>query len=67
VALGYLGNTELTEKFRSIPALGTGKFNHTRDLGVMTSNGDIECLRRIDNEVKILGHRIDITDILSHL
>lgn len=62
VAKGYWNRPELTtEKFI------TNKFSNnkeeilyrTGDLGKLLSNNEIECLGRLDQQVKIRGHRIE--------
>ena len=40
-----------------------GKVYKTGDLGKILSNGEIQCLGRIDQQVKIRGHRIELGEI----
>ncbi|WP_231490790.1 non-ribosomal peptide synthetase [Pedobacter sp. Leaf170] len=68
VAAGYLNRPELTnEKF--VPdnfSKKTGKkLYRTGDLGKILDNGEIQCLGRIDHQVKIRGHRIELGEIES--
>lgn len=62
VAKGYWNRPELSaEKF--IPNKFSGIKNdimyRTGDLGKITPNNEIECLGRVDQQVKIRGHRIE--------
>ncbi|WP_158078661.1 non-ribosomal peptide synthetase, partial [Clostridium puniceum] len=68
VARGYLNREELTkEKFIDNPfELGT-KMYKTGDLARWISDGNIEYLGRIDNQVKIRGLRIEIGEIETQL
>lgn len=68
VAQGYLNRAELTaEKFiaDTISSTPNSKLYRTGDLGKLLANGDIKCLGRIDNQVKIRGHRIELGEIES--
>lgn len=66
LALGYLGNPELTKsKFIDNP-FSERKFTKlykTGDLAKFLSNGAIEYLGRIDNQVKLRGFRIELGEI----
>lgn len=70
VSAGYLNRPALTaEKFvtdnySNIPG---SKLYRTGDLGKILDNGDIQCLGRIDQQVKIRGHRIELGEIESIL
>jgi amino acid adenylation domain-containing protein len=65
VARGYLNRPELTaERFIQNPGLGQGSALYkTGDLARYLSNGDIEYLGRIDNQVKLRGFRIELGEI----
>lgn len=70
VAAGYLNRPELSdEKFiRNIFSSHQGsKVYRTGDLGIRLANGEIQCLGRIDQQVKIRGHRIELGEIESIL
>ncbi|WP_316814877.1 amino acid adenylation domain-containing protein [Pedobacter nyackensis] len=69
LSIGYLNRPELTsEKFRSTDLLVDGaKIYRTGDLGKFLSNGEIQCLGRIDQQVKLRGHRIELEEIEYHL
>ncbi|MGB7393015.1 MAG: non-ribosomal peptide synthetase, partial [Pricia sp.] len=67
VALGYWKRPDLTaEKFINNP-FAKGRQDtvlyRTGDLGRLLKNGEIECLGRIDQQVKIRGHRIELGEI----
>ena len=63
MAEGYLGDTTLTkEKFVYVEE-EKNRIYLTGDNGRYVENGDIEFLGRLDNQVKINGHRIEIAEI----
>ena len=65
---GYLNNPELTmQKFCLNPFSGDGKMYRSGDLAKVSSDGDIEYLGRIDNQLKIRGYRIELGEIESEL
>ncbi len=70
LAKGYYGDPELTkEKFIKNP-FGTSVntiMYKTGDLGKWTKDGDIEFCGRVDNQVKILGNRVEIEEITVSL
>ena len=67
VAKGYLNRPELTnEKFVEDPFIGIlsgKKIYRTGDLGKFMANGEIQCLGRIDHQVKLHGFRIELEEI----
>ena len=69
VARGYLDRPELTaERFIPNPFREQedgARMYRTGDLARFCANGEIECLGRIDNQIKIRGFRIDLGDIES--
>lgn len=70
VAKGYWKRPELTaEKFirDSFSAEPNATLYRTGDLGKLLPNGDLQCLGRIDHQVKIRGHRIELGEIEATL
>ncbi len=69
VADGYLNQPKLTdEKFITDPFSVKGtKMYKTGDLGKISEDGEVVCLGRADNQVKIRGHRIELGEIESLL
>ncbi|WP_328550738.1 non-ribosomal peptide synthetase [Streptomyces sp. NBC_00366] len=67
VALGYLGQEELTgRRFVPDPFTG-GTMYRSGDLGRLRPDGRLEHLGRIDSQVKIRGFRIELDEIRSVL
>lgn len=67
IARGYLNKPELTaEKFIDNP-YGPGKLYRTGDYASWLDDGNIAFTGRIDNQVKIRGHRIEIGEIENKL
>ncbi len=70
LAKGYLNQAQLTaEKFIDFP-LADGasvRLYRTGDLGRFDASGAIHYLGRIDQQVKIRGHRIEVAEIEHHL
>ncbi|MGI5424158.1 non-ribosomal peptide synthetase [Streptomyces sp. CA-179760] len=67
VALGYLGQEELTARcFVPDPYTG-GTMYRSGDLGRLRPDGRLEHLGRIDSQVKIRGFRIELDEIRSVL
>ncbi|TXH57413.1 MAG: amino acid adenylation domain-containing protein [Burkholderiaceae bacterium] len=69
VTLGYLDRPELTaERFVPDPLRGRGALRYrTGDLGRWRNDGVLECLGRIDHQIKLRGYRIELGDIESNL
>ncbi len=70
VSLGYLNRPELTDKnFLEDPFISkTGnKIYLSGDLGKLLPNGQVQCLGRRDQQVKVRGHRIELGEIESVL
>ncbi|MDX3280313.1 non-ribosomal peptide synthetase [Streptomyces scabiei] len=67
VALGYLGQEELTAR-RFVPDPYTGgTMYRSGDLGRLRPDGRLEHLGRLDSQVKIRGFRIELDEIRSVL
>jgi amino acid adenylation domain-containing protein len=68
LARGYLNRPELTaEKFILNPNNPSERLYKTGDLGRYLADGNVECLGRIDNQVKVRGFRIELGEIESNL
>jgi amino acid adenylation domain-containing protein len=68
IARGYLNRPELTsERFISNPLVMEERLFQTGDLCRWLPNGNIEFLGRIENQIKIRGHRIELEVIESAL
>ncbi|MEW2287429.1 non-ribosomal peptide synthetase [Streptomyces sp. NPDC047841] len=67
VALGYLGQEELTAR-RFVPDPFTGgRMYLSGDLGRLRPDGTLDHLGRLDNQVKVRGFRIELDEIRSVL
>jgi D-alanine--poly(phosphoribitol) ligase subunit 1 len=62
---GYLNAPKLTEA--RFPIIDGKRWYLTGDLAMQDSSGYFHCLGRIDNQVKILGHRVELEEIDSSL
>jgi amino acid adenylation domain-containing protein len=68
LARGYLNRPELTkDKFIPNPINEGSRMYKTGDIGRWLPEGRLECFGRIDNQVKIRGHRIELEEIETHL
>ena len=66
VARGYLGRAQLTaERFihYPVPANGAKRLYRTGDLARYLVDGNIELLGRMDHQVKIRGHRVELGEV----
>jgi amino acid adenylation domain-containing protein len=70
LALGYRGRPDLTEE-RFVPhpfePSGGARIYRTGDLARYRPDGEIECLGRIDHQVKVRGFRIELGEIETSL
>lgn len=65
VARGYLGDEALTA--RQFPTIDGRRWYRTGDLAYVDSAGVFHHLGRIDNQVKILGNRVELEEVEAHL
>ncbi|MER7736498.1 amino acid adenylation domain-containing protein [Streptomyces erythrochromogenes] len=65
VARGYVGRPELTsERFPLRPQLhADGPVYRTGDLARLLPDGTVELAGRLDNQIKLRGHRIELEDV----
>jgi len=64
VTRGYLNNPEKTkEQYIQIPGMGDEPWYRTGDLVRQDESGCLHYLGRTDNQVKILGHRVELGEI----
>jgi amino acid adenylation domain-containing protein len=64
LARGYLGDAALTaDRFRPHPTRPGARLYWTGDRGRWTADGLVEFLGRIDDQIKIRGHRIEPAEI----
>ena len=64
VAKGYLNNPELTsERFINNPFSSEGLMYRTGDLGKFIEVDKMEYIRRVDDQIKVRGFRIELAEI----
>jgi len=64
---GYLNRPALTATYFVTNPFGPGKLYRTGDLARWTSDGRIEYMGRIDQQVKIRGNRVELSEIENAL
>ncbi|WP_218618662.1 non-ribosomal peptide synthetase, partial [Paenibacillus sp. P3E] len=68
LARGYINDDELTaDKFRFNPFFREMRMYRTGDLVRWLPDGSIEYIDRIDDQVKLNGYRIELSEITCHL
>ncbi len=70
VAVGYLDDPDQTARRFPIldhPHLGRDRWYLTGDFAFRDPHGRFHCLGRVDNQVKIMGHRVELEEIEAHL
>lgn len=63
VGVGYLGNPELTNQKFLPNKFGSGRMYRSGDIGRWTFDGKIQCLGRVDHQIKLRGLRIELGEI----
>ncbi len=64
VGRGYVNNPELTaQRFLEDPFSSGGRLYRTGDFARWRRNGELEYIGRMDQQVKIRGHRIELVEI----
>ncbi|NOQ72038.1 MAG: amino acid adenylation domain-containing protein, partial [Crocinitomix sp.] len=67
VARGYLNKPEITKEKFIENTFHEGRLYKTGDVGRWLPDGNVEFIGRVDNQIKIRGHRIEVGDIEIHL
>lgn len=67
VGLGYINKPELTTSSFLENPFGPGKIYKTGDIGKWTFNGKVQILGRIDNQIKLRGLRIELSEIENRM
>jgi D-alanine--poly(phosphoribitol) ligase subunit 1 len=65
LALGYLNDPEKTSA--QFPTIDGIRWYLTGDLAYQDSAGMFHCLGRVDNQVKVMGHRVELEEVDCHL
>ncbi|MBP2472205.1 amino acid adenylation domain-containing protein [Crossiella equi] len=68
VGPGFWNLPEATaQRFRPDPLDPSVRAYHTGDLGLRNADGDLECLGRMDSQVKVRGFRVELGEIEAAL
>ncbi|MEO6435649.1 MAG: amino acid adenylation domain-containing protein [Tepidisphaeraceae bacterium] len=70
LAIGYIGDDVMTaRRFPTLdhPRLGRTRWYLTGDLAMCDQRGIFHCYGRVDHQVKVLGHRVELEEVEAHL
>lgn len=67
LARGYLNDPELTAARFAVDARTGERMYRTGDTGQVNARGEIDFLGRVDDQVKVRGHRIELGEIVAAL
>lgn len=68
LAKGYYGQDNLTaERFVYLPQEPSVRIYKTGDLGRYLPDGELEYLGRMDNQIKVRGHRVELEEIEANI
>lgn len=65
ISAGYLNSPELTKS--RFPIIDGKRWYLTGDLAMQDADGRFHCLGRLDNQVKVLGHRVELEEVDTYL
>ncbi|MFM7802242.1 MAG: AMP-binding protein, partial [Limnohabitans sp.] len=65
LADGYLNAAELTA--HQFPMMNGQRWYRTGDLAIKDQSGVFHYLGRLDNQIKVLGHRVELEDVDAHV
>jgi amino acid adenylation domain-containing protein len=65
LAAGYLNDAAMTAA--RFPVIDGKRWYRSGDLAMRDADGRLHCLGRLDNQVKVLGHRIELDEVDAHL
>ncbi len=63
VGNGYIGKPKMTKERYLDNPFGSGKMYRSGDIGRWTFDGKVQCLGRVDNQIKLRGLRIELGEI----
>ncbi len=67
VARGYLGRPELSAQRFTANPFAKGRIYRTGDLGRWLDDGNLQCLGRLDDQVKLRGYRVEPGEVAAVL
>ena len=67
LAIGYINNEQMTQKSFINSFKYGDRIYRTGDLGLLNKNNELEYIGRIDNQIKIRGLRVELSEIEKQL